>query len=67
MIHFYWIPEAPDFPGLYATNKGLSTRNADAARKFDTKEECTEWCNMNPYPKYVAREHGFCTGIEDFN
>ncbi len=66
MVHFYWIPEAPDFPGLYAASKGTSTRNPNAARKFDTKEECALWCETNPHPVFVPQEHGFCTGLEDF-
>ncbi len=80
MVHFYWIPEAPEFAGLYANLTGTdmnngkircalmqsSTRDPNSARKFNTEKECLEWCNMNPNPKFVPKEHGFCTGLEDF-
>ena len=81
MIHYYWIPEAPEYPGIYANLTGTdldsgkirmsvkqpSTRDPNSARKFNTHKECLEWCNINPSPKFVPREHGFCTGMEDFS
>ena len=67
-----WIPESPDFPGLYANlsdNSGQgkiratdlqpSTRSVYMARQFDTEEECQKWCDSNPYPFFVPRSHGF--------
>jgi len=75
MSKFYWIPEAPQFPGVYANLDGMdrsygkiqnpklqpSTVNIHHARKFLTFEECQEWCNKNPYPKFEPKEHGFCS------
>jgi hypothetical protein len=75
MNEFYWIPEAPNFPGVYANLTGMdrsygkiqsphlqpSTCDIHAARKFVTLEECVQWCNMNPYPKFEPKEHGFCS------
>lgn len=66
MVHFYWVPEAPDFPGVYGSIKKAGTRDPNAALKFKTIEECQDWCNKNPYPKFTPMEHGFCTGLEDF-
>lgn len=70
---FYWIPEAPNFPGVYANLTGTdrsygkiqipmlqpSTYDVNAARKFVTFEECQEWCNANPIPKFEPKQHGF--------
>jgi hypothetical protein len=70
---FYWIPEAPQHPGLYANLTGTdmkygklgdgelqpSTYDPNSARKFITKEECQEWCNLNPDPAFEPKEHAF--------
>jgi hypothetical protein len=70
---FYWIPEAPNFPGVYANLNGTdrsygkiqnaklqpSTYDVHSAQKFVTREECQEWCNKNPYPVFEPKEHGF--------
>lgn len=68
-----WIPEAPDHPGLYANLSGNdlrprgklqdaflppSTMDPRAARHFETKEQCEQWCADNPVPKFVPSEHG---------
>ena len=67
-----WIPEAPNHPGLYANlterersekiSHGLlaiSTHDAYSARQFATREECQAWCDANPTPVFVPREHEF--------
>lgn len=69
-----WIPEAPEHPGLYANESDTwqppgakirtgelqpSTMNANKAKHFDTLEACQKWCDENPVPKFVPREHGF--------
>ena len=67
---FEWIPEAPTHPGLYAnlSDRGQgklvleppkATYNIDHARRFPTKDQCQEWCDANPVPKFVPVEHGF--------
>lgn len=72
-----WIPEAPEFPGVYAnlsdksgqgkihddTKLQPSTRNIYAARMFDTEAECAAWCEANSYPAFVPRSHGFMGAI----
>lgn len=65
---FYWTPEAPEFPGLYANLKGtdipsnnglaICTYDINSARLFKTYLECKEWCEKNPFPYFVPREHG---------
>lgn len=69
-----WIPEAPEHSGLYANESGTdmnpggklqtaelqpSTMVAHKAKQFATQEECQAWCDANPTPKFVPREHGF--------
>lgn len=71
---FAWIPEAPEHGGLYANESddfdpsgskirmpGLqpSTMDPNKAKQFATKEECQAWCDANPTPAFVPREHGF--------
>jgi hypothetical protein len=73
-MKFVWIPEAPDFPGTYANDKGTdiksgskistgekqpSTFVAADAKHFATQEECQAWCDDNPVPKFRPAEHGF--------
>lgn len=66
----FWVPEAPDYPGLYANlsdreqgklaaGLAISTTDVHIARKFATKDECRVWCAANPVPVFVPREHGF--------
>lgn len=69
---FVWVPEAPNYPGLYAPagdsqrmayiheheGKPSATRSFALALKFPTKEECAKWCQENPHPVYVPVEHG---------
>lgn len=72
-MNTYWIPEAPEHPGLYANESGTdikspgkiqppglqpSTMNAFAAKRFKTLAECQSWCDANPSPVFVPREHG---------
>lgn len=69
-----WIPEAPNHPGLYANESGMdikpegkistgelqpSTMSPQHAKQFATEAECRAWCDANPSPVFVAREHGF--------
>lgn len=75
MDEFYWIPEAPNFPGVYANLNGTdrsygklqnaklqpSTCDIHSARKFVTLEECRDWCLKNPGPRFEPKEHGFCS------
>ena len=69
-----WIPEAPEHPGLYAVKPGQSefdagkvrglvgqpsTMDPSRALQFPTQAECQAWCDANPRPVFVPREHGF--------
>lgn len=67
-----WIPEAPKFPGLYANESDRSrdgkistgvlqpsTYNPHRAKQFASEAECQAWCDANPHPVFVPREHGF--------
>jgi hypothetical protein len=65
-----YIPESPNSPGTYAnehentieklsTGKQISTHNPYMARKFNTKLECQQWCDSNPFPRFVPMEHSF--------
>lgn len=71
---FVWIPEAPDHPGVYANEsddfdptgskirmpgRQPSTMDASSAKHFATEAECKAWCDANPSPRFVPREHGF--------
>jgi len=60
-----WIPEAPKFPGTYATahpEQGENcTRVISKARQFKTREECAAWCAANPEPAFEPHEHVFVT------
>ena len=72
-MKYVWIPEAPEHPGLYANKdgtdldfckiKGLvkqpSTLSPHHALQFATREDCQAWCDANPVPIFVPREHGF--------
>jgi hypothetical protein len=61
----FWIPEAqPKYSGLYAADeyeKGVNTvtRDAFAAKKFQTRQECDAWCAANPDPAFVSVQHSF--------
>lgn len=70
-----WIPEAPNFPGLYANAKDYSqdgkikdfhrppvepsTYSIELARQFTTREECQAWCDASPVPRFVPMGHEF--------
>lgn len=70
-MKFVWIPEALEHPGLYANHNGTdletgkvavkqpSTMSPHHALQFATREECQAWCDANPHPVFVPREHGF--------
>lgn len=75
MDRFVWIPEGPA-GGIYAnlSDPGYgklvlspppATFDVYHARQFPTKEECQAWCDANPYPKFVPREHCFCGSPTD--
>jgi hypothetical protein len=60
-----WLPEAqPEHPAVYAPKDykiGINTSTTDPwkAMQFETEEECQEWCDNNPFPKFVPVSHGF--------
>ena len=68
-----WVPEAPNYPGVYANELdhsgdgylkqpipvNASTRSIYLAKQFETEAECKEWCDANPDPIFVPRGHGF--------
>jgi hypothetical protein len=70
-MNFYWIPEAPGHPGLYANARDMtgsggrtdqlqpSTMNANLAKRFASREDCQRWCDEHPEPPFVPTEHGF--------
>jgi hypothetical protein len=59
---FFWVPEAPKHPGVYAYKGYCAKKNCtgdiDEAMQFDTKEACQAWCEANPTPLFVPMEHG---------
>lgn len=57
-LESYWIPEAPSFSGVYASSEKHCTCDPWKALKFNTKEECADWCE-NRTPEYIPVEHGF--------
>jgi len=62
-MRFAWLPESPNRPGVYGVVQSLGvpyTYDANAALQFSTREECQAWCDENPLPMYVPKEHGFC-------
>ncbi len=74
MNKFFWVPEAPGHPGLYANLNGNdihvgkisgwvqpSTYSIHHARQFNTYEECRNWCINNQFPKFIPKEHGICS------
>jgi len=68
-VRFAWIPEHPRQPlymarepyrtGKIGEHLWLITSNACEALQFETKEACEAWIQANPYPMFVATEHGF--------
>lgn len=62
-----WLAEAPTHSGLYANatewhrgkvSTGLEvSMDVHAARQFATEAECQAWCDANPAPAFVPREH----------
>lgn len=62
---FFWTPESPKIPGVYAVEVDERdgtvncTRDIALAMKLGSKEECEMWCAMHPKPPFVAREHAF--------
>ena len=68
-----WVPEAPEFPGLYANEDdhsgdgyikmpvpvSPSTQSIYMAKQFATEAECQAWCDANPVPVFVPRGHRF--------
>ena len=80
-MRFVWIPESPDHPGLYANENGTdikgpgkiqphglqpSTMSVSHAKQFATRDECQAWCDANPSPKFVPKQHGFYD-VADFS
>ena len=69
IVRFVWIPEHPRQPlymarepyrtGKIGEHLWLITSNACEALQFETKEACEAWIQANPYPMFVAVEHGF--------
>jgi hypothetical protein len=66
-IEFFWVPEAPQHPGVYAidpekrTMKNQNcTLSIHEARKFSTSKECDVWCRANTEPAFVPKQHGYC-------
>ncbi len=59
----FWVPEAPEHPGVYAYNapnpKKNCTMDIVQAMQFKTQAECQAWCTANPVPPFVPREHGW--------
>lgn len=62
---FKWVPEAPEYPGLYGVEHNgeagteTCTRDVNKALQFDTEAECKAWCDAHPTPPFVPREHGW--------
>lgn len=55
-----WIPEAPEYPGLYAyAGAGGYTLDPVRARIFRSQEACQTWCDASPRLRFVPKEHGF--------
>jgi hypothetical protein len=67
----FWVPEAPEIPGLYALPKPrrlgyigekgteLGSRDIHEAVRFTTCEACEQWIAEHADgPPWVAREHG---------
>jgi hypothetical protein len=64
-----WIPEHPRVPlyraktptheGKVGERLNLLTSDVNQALHFQTEQECQVWLQANPYPFFVAREHGF--------
>jgi hypothetical protein len=65
-----WIPEHPQLPlyrarvpgreGKVGERLNLLTASVHEALQFPTEAACRAWLAANPWPKFVAREHGFC-------
>lgn len=65
-LEFFWVPEAPKHPGVYAVDPKKKTRKEQNctvsihdALKFKTKKECDNWCLIFPEPLFVPKEHGY--------
>ena len=71
---FVWIPEAPNYPGVYANDcddtgvgkiRGIvtqpATTNPNKALHFESESKCQKWCDEHPTPAFVPKEHGFYT------
>ncbi len=59
---YKWIPEAPDYPSVYAWDvPGMPACTMDVydAIRFDTLEACQLWCDMHPERVFVPKEHAF--------
>ncbi len=57
-----WIPEAPDYLGVYAVDPDANppatmTLDVNAAIWFETYEGCALWCTVHTWPVFVPREH----------
>ena len=67
-MQFFWVPEHPSIPlyrarvptaeGKMGERLNLLTNAVNIALQFNTQEECEAWIAQNPYPVFVAREHG---------
>jgi hypothetical protein len=65
-MRFFWIPEAPNHPGVYANSNASieadgdrSTTDPHAALRFPDRMSCQLWCDSHPVPPFVPQEHGF--------
>lgn len=62
-----WVPEAPNHNGLYAFESKVTsdrrncTCNISDAMQFTVKQQCIDWCDQHPVPKFVAMAHMFMT------
>jgi hypothetical protein len=57
-----WVPEATDYPGLYAIHTEVCGMRATPfihdALQFKTREECSAWCDASEL-RFVPHMHMF--------
>jgi len=65
-MHFCWLAEAPNYPGVYAVGVSLgnpphtvATANPALARRFSDRAEAAGWCACNPIPYFIPVEVPF--------
>lgn len=69
-----WIPEVPGLPlyriavpvheGKAGERLNLLTADTHLAMQFETEEACRQWIALNPYPGFMAAQHGFLTKMD---